>query len=362
MSRTILRANARRTLAATTAVGLSLGLVAALTPAQASPAAQPAANAGLFGSADPTYDGVYRQSMAIVGLTAAKAPVPAAAVTWLAGQQCSSGAFSSFRADTSVPCAAPDPDAFTGPDSNSTALAAIALKSAGRGAAASRAVSALRATQNADGGWGYTLGGPSDVNSTALAVAALQAFPTTLQADGPIPRATTYLKKAQLPCTVASRGALPYQPGQAANALASVQGLLGWAGTLPVAAPARLGSLAGTTCGSPAFTRLASTVNRLLVTTKGRVPSAMDANQVDWNSTATGVLALASAKRGATGISVGITALGRNTAAYVGTGATANAAAAGTLIQAAVASGRNPRAFGTSSTNLVRLLTGTLQR
>lgn len=354
-----LRAAARRTIAISAASGLAIGL-AATSPLSTASAAT--SDAGLFGSADATYDGVYRQSMALIGLDAADAALPPSAVAWLAGQQCASGAFQAYRADTSVPCAAPDPAAFTGPDSNSTALAAIALKSAGRGPAASRAVASLRAAQNSDGGWGYTLGGPSDVNSTALALAALNAFPTTLQADGPIPRGTSYLKKAQLACTVASRGALPYQPGQAANALASVQGLLGWAGTLPVAAPARLVSLAGTTCASPAFTRLASSVNRLLVTSKGRVPSAMDASQVDWNTTATGVLALASARRGAAGITAGITALGRSTAAYVGTGATASPAATGTLIQAAVAAGRDPRSFGTAKTNLVRLLAGTLQR
>lgn len=360
MRTVVLRAATRRTLAATAAAGLALSLVGTIGSAPA----QAAGDVGLYGSADPTYDGVYRQSTALLGLKAAKAPAPATAVAWLTTQQCASGAFQAYRADTSVPCAAPDPAAFTGPDSNSTALAALALKATGRTQAAARAAAALRSTQNADGGWGYTLGGASDVNSTALALAALQAFPTTLQADGPIPRATTYLKKAQIACTApaATRGALPYQPGQAANALASTQGLLGWAGTLPVSAPKRVSTLTGVTCTSPAFTRLASHVNRLIVSTKGRIPSAMDANQVDWNSTATGVLALAAARAGATGMAVGITALGRNTAAYVGSGATVSPAATGTLIQAAVATGKNPRAFGVGTTNLVRLLAGTLQR
>jgi len=349
----------RRCAAALATAGLVLS-VAVVAPSAA--AATP--DAGLFGAADPTYDGVYRQSMALLGLDAAGARPPAAAVAWLTGQQCASGAFAAYRADTTAPCPNPDPAAFTGPDSNSTALAALALKSAGRSNAAQRAVTALRTAQNADGGWGYTLGGASDVNSTALAVAALQAFPTTLQADGPIPRGTAYIKRAQIACTAtpASRGALPYQPGQAANALASAQGLLGWTGTLPVHPVKTLTSLRRTTCKSPAVQRLAWHVNRLLVAGKGRIPSPMDAAKADWNSTATAVIALASARTGLTGQAIGITALGRNTADYTGVGAAASPAATGTLIQAAVATGKDPRAFGTKRTNLVALLTGTVRR
>jgi hypothetical protein len=350
------RAGLRRAVTATAVIGLTVGLVG-LTPAQA-------ADSGLFGSADATYDGVYRQSTALLGLDAAHAALPAAAVGWLTRQQCASGAFQAYRADTSAPCAAPDPAAFTGPDSNSTALAALALKASGRSAAAARAVGALRSAQNTDGGWGYTLGGASDVNSTALALAALHAFPTTLQANGPIPRATAFLKSAQIACTapIASRGALPYQPGQPANALASTQGLLGWSGTLPVSAPKRVTVLRGRVCAKPAVVRLAWHVNRMLVSSKGRIPSAMDAKQTDWNATATGVIALASARTGAAGMAVGIRALGANVAAYTGTDAAVSPAATGTLIQAAVATGRSPRSFGTLNTNLVRLLMGTLQR
>lgn len=349
----------RRLVAASATAGLVLALAGVASPASAA-----ASNTGLFGASDPTYDGAYRQSMALLGLKAAGTALPASAVAWLSGQQCASGAFEAYRADTAVPCADPNPETFTGPDSNSTALAALALTAAGRPAAAQRAVTVLRSVQNADGGWGYTLGAASDVNSTALVLAALQAFPTTLQADGPIPRGTAYLKKAQLPCTAApaSRGALPYQPGQAANALASTQGLLGWSGSLPVSPAKTTTSLARTTCSSPAATRLAWSVNRLLVTSKGRIPSAMDAKQIDWNATATGVLALAAAHTGRAGQAVAIAALGRNAAAYTGTGAAANPAATGTLIQAAVATGKNPRSFGSTKTNLVSLLLGTLQK
>jgi len=43
---------------------LSLGLAA---PALAAPSS---GDAGLYGAQDPTYDGVYRQSLAIIGLVA----------------------------------------------------------------------------------------------------------------------------------------------------------------------------------------------------------------------------------------------------------------------------------------------------
>ena len=240
-----------RLVAAVATAGLLLTFAPGAHAAPAAPAAP-----GLFGTADATYDGVYRQSMAILGLAAAKAAIPAPATAWLVGQQCPSGAFEAFRADASAACSVPDPAAFTGPDSNSTALAAMALKAAGRRAQATRAVAALTATQNADGGWGYTLGGASDVNSTGLALAALKgATPSSAAAvrtKRSAARATEYLSKAQAPCTapVATRFGLPYQPGQPVNALASVQGLAGLSGTLPTS-PVAATSVRGTTCKDP---------------------------------------------------------------------------------------------------------------
>jgi len=342
--------------------GASAVLVSAVATAPSASAAA-TATTGLFGSADATYDGVYRQSMALLGLTAANAPLPATAVTWLTAQQCASGAFQSYRPDTSVACSAPDPAAFAGPDSNSTALGAMALQAAGRSSEANRAARALRSTQNADGGWGYTLGGASDVNSTGLSLAALKAFPATKDTRTRTQRAMRFLARAQLPCATgpATRFALPYQAGQPANALASVQGLLGIAGSLPIKEVAAT-SVRGTTCADPLVRTLSWHVDQLIRSTGGRIPSALDGSQTDWNATATGVAALASAGAAPRAIAVGIAALGRNTAAYVGAGPTASPAAAGTLIQAAVGAGRNPRAFGNAGTNLVSVLLGTLQR
>lgn len=343
------------------AVGLT-GLAASTGAALAAPAA-PHAATGLYGSADPTYDGVYRQSVALLGLAAASSPAPAAAVGWLQSQQCSSGAFQAYRADLATSCSAPDPQAFAGPDSNSTALAALALLAAGKTTSALRAGRALIAAQNADGGWGYTLGGPSDANSTGLALAAVRGLPASKPARSSIAAGVRYLASVQIPCsaTAPTRFALPYQAGQPANALASVQGLLGLAGSLPVP-PSDVTGLGRTTCRASMTHRLAWHVDRLLRTSDGVIPSVVDDAQADWNATATGVIALASAGRGPLGLKLGINALGRNATAYVGSGATASPAAIGTLIQAAVASGRDPRSFGPARLDLVRLLAGTLQR
>lgn len=49
------------------------------------------ADTGLFGSADPTYDGTFRQALAILGLRANGQSVASSATTWLLGQQCAGG-------------------------------------------------------------------------------------------------------------------------------------------------------------------------------------------------------------------------------------------------------------------------------
>lgn len=309
----------RSVVALLTVVAIGLPTMALPSPAHAA-----TADAGLFGSSDPTFDGTFRQSMAILGLTAAKAPVPASAAAWLSSQQCPDGSYQAYRSDSGRPCDRPDPEAFTGPDSNSTALAASALRSAGRTASANRAVAALIRTQNADGGWGYTLGGSSDVNSTGLALIALRGAPTTRAATKSVTRAMRYLRSAQVPCAspAAIRFALPYQPGQPANALASTQALIGIAGTLPVPIIARTG-VRGTGCEDRLIRQVSSYVNRLLRTNRGAVPSAVG-DGTDWNATAFGVLGLAAAGAAPSGIAVGIAALGRNATAYVGTGASAS--------------------------------------
>ena len=143
---------------------------------------------GLYGQADPTYDGAFRQSLAILGLAAVGAPQGTGSVAWLTAQQCGGvdaaiqGGWESYRAPATA-CTAPDPNLFTGPDTNSTAIAAEALAAVGVTPGAD-ALGWLDRAQNSSGGWGFLPGLDDDPNSTALVVQAIVASgqsPTTGQ-------------------------------------------------------------------------------------------------------------------------------------------------------------------------------------
>lgn len=130
-------------------------------------------DAGLFGTADPTYDGAYRQGIALVALIAAGAAVDPSSVAWLEAQQCADGSWMPYRADLDEPCAF-DPVSFVGPDSNSVALAVAGLLAASPGSSSLEpARDWLEANQNDDGGWSFFPGDGSDPNSTALVMQAL---------------------------------------------------------------------------------------------------------------------------------------------------------------------------------------------
>lgn len=131
-------------------------------------------NAGLFGVQDPTYDGAYRQGLALAALAAAGVRATSAlapAVSWLQRQQCANGGWESYRASTTTACPPSDPTTYTGPDTNSTALAVQGLE-AQRARLRHNPVSFLMLVQSADGGWGY-YGGAADPDSTALVIQAL---------------------------------------------------------------------------------------------------------------------------------------------------------------------------------------------
>ena len=186
-----------------TAVTLSSARVAAgaLLASPAAHAVSPAFHeVGLYGTTDPTYDGVYRQSLAILGLEAAgRTPAPEA-VQWLLNQQCADGGFSSYK--STVACPAFDSVAFTGGrDSNATAMAVSALEWIGTPAsiaAATKAATYLRGVQQSDGGWelypGSGLG--TDPNSTGLVLLALDA--AGLSAANPTHTVAEYYQGMQL--------------------------------------------------------------------------------------------------------------------------------------------------------------------
>ncbi|KUJ37259.1 hypothetical protein ACZ90_70095 [Streptomyces albus subsp. albus] len=166
--------NARRS-AAALAVSVVLGTAGAPAAfADGSPSPKPGAPRGsalpkaLYGAKDPKFDGVWRQSLTILAQRSEGVESPAAAVAWLAGQQCADGGFAAYRADTKAPC-----DPKKGEFTDATAAAVQALAAAGgRGAAVEKGLGWLKQHQNKDGGWGLNPGSPSDANSTAAAIGA----------------------------------------------------------------------------------------------------------------------------------------------------------------------------------------------
>lgn len=235
------------------------------------------ADAGLFGSQDPTYDGSYRQGLALLAL-AAVARTDAAAVRWLKGQQCAGGGWLGYRPDTSLPCPPVNPAGFSGPDTNSTALAYQGLLAVGAAPAADPLLF-LAAVEGDDGGWAYYAGRtqPADPNSTALVIQALLAAGQEPVAGrwvrgGATPYAA--LLRFQLGCSApaADRGAFYFNVGDGTrkpNVLATVQAVPAAAGAffplapstpspdvpaLPCAAPTATPTPSGGASASPSVT------------------------------------------------------------------------------------------------------------
>lgn len=179
---------ARRAATALAAVAV-LGTAAAPTAyadsASASPKKLPD---GLYGTKDPQYDGVWRQSLALLAQDTVGVRPAASAAQWLAGQQCADGSFTAFRAEPGTPC-----DAKTPRDTNQTAAAVQALAAlGGHGDTVKKAVSWLKSVQNDDGGWSSMAGSASDANSTSVVIGALAAA-------GEKPRSVTSEKGGKTP-------------------------------------------------------------------------------------------------------------------------------------------------------------------
>ncbi|MVO84083.1 hypothetical protein GPA10_04695 [Streptomyces sp. p1417] len=165
--------NVRRSAAALAVAVAALGTAAAPAAfaADASPSPAGPLPSGLYGKKDPQFDGVFRQSYALLALKTSGVTPAAKAVDWLTGQQCASGGFAAYRADANEPCGSK-----TQVDSNSTAAAVQALAAlGGKQDTVKKALGWLKSVQNQDGGWGYNPGLPSDANSTGIVVGAFAA-------------------------------------------------------------------------------------------------------------------------------------------------------------------------------------------
>jgi len=313
-----------------------------------------AADRGLYGSADPTYNGVLRQSLAIMGLASVDVTPAKPAVTWLLGQQCTDGSFEAYRKDTTVPCGPSNPTEFSGPDVNSTAAAAAALALAGEQAAARRAVVWLNNAQNDDWGWPYYVGGDSDANSTALGILALRTV-TPQDRSARVPNAIDYLATLQFPCSTATGGALPYQAGGAASSLASSEAIASIGARLPVEPSTSLKR--NPPCGKGSLTRLASYV-AAQISTAGALPSDLGTGQ-DLGSTARSVIGLTAMGVGRAAVRTGTRTLVAGARDYALKDGVANPGSLGLLLMVAEATGTSPRSFG--GVNLVSTLTGSMQ-
>ncbi|MFF4831476.1 prenyltransferase/squalene oxidase repeat-containing protein [Streptomyces sp. NPDC001315] len=353
--------NVRRSaavLAATAVIGAAGPAVAA----DPSPSPSVAIPTGLYGRTDPTYDGVWRQSLALLAQDSVGVRPASSGIAWLIGQQCANGAFAAFRADTAKAC-----DAGLMVDTNSTAAAVQALAAlGGHGAVTEKSVAWLKSVQNADGGWGYSPGGASDANSTSVVIGALTATgekPQDIRKGGKSPYDA--LLKFALPCDSDSdqSGAFAYQPDKkgdlTANADATAAAVVaalgkGLAGTAPKAAETDLTCKdASADPGQAARNGAAYLVEALAK--DGHLTSALPGaeDQPDYGNTADAVVALATAGQ----VKATVPAVRWLQANSVKWAQQSGPAAYAQLILAANASAQDPRDFG--GQDLVKLLDAT---
>jgi hypothetical protein len=214
-------------------------------------------DAGLFGTQDPTYDGAFRQGLALMALANQGIANPAG-VTWLRDQQCSDGGWEAYRTS---PCVPPDPSTFTGPDTNSTSLAVeglVAQESVDPGATFPvDPTPFFQSAQNADGGFGF-IGASSqspDPDSTGEVIQALVALGTLsdfTEPGGETP--LTALATFQLGCSASKthRGAYVYPGEHGPNMLATLQAVPGAAEVaFPLTARTLKPGLPKLTCPAP---------------------------------------------------------------------------------------------------------------
>jgi len=265
---------------------------AALLPAASAEAATTPVQVGLFGAQDPTYDGAFRQSLGLLAYAAAGSTPPKDAVGWLLSQQCADGGFQAFRASTKAACQKSDPTTFSGEDTNSTGIAAAALRAIGETTAADKALAWVLAAQNADGGFPYFVGGDSDANSTAVVLLGTNTAgrtPASVQRGGV--SAAQFLTSLQIGCDGAATdddGGFAFQSygGPLVDSdAAAVQATLALSGKpLPLAAGSVTADIPRATCPSSASPSLspaelgAGHLARLLDTFSGAVP------QFDYNT------------------------------------------------------------------------------
>ncbi len=322
-----------------------------------------AGDAGLYGKGDPTYDGVYRQSLSILALKATGEKVPRSAVRWLTKQQCADGGFQAYRADTTTACQPADAVNFAGQDTNSTALAVAALHHSGQKAKARKAARWLATKRNSDGGYAYypAPGATSDASSTALALAA-QRLVGRKASDA-------HLRSLQIRCDApkGQRGGLPVDASLTdANDGATAQTAYLLGGGLTLAQTTRpAATTPGLVCKGPnnekaSVTRAArGYLAARILAVKGALPYGGGFPGTDYAASATAVLALADAGVGRKPVRTGTRFLARAAQDWItGNGDDAPGALA-LLMLVADATRNSPTDFG--GIDLVTRLAATRQ-
>ncbi|MFE9847315.1 prenyltransferase/squalene oxidase repeat-containing protein [Streptomyces sp. NPDC005576] len=354
---------------ASTAVLMAFAAPAALADSSSpSPSVSPTVpsdpHAGLYGTSDPTYDGVWRQSLAFLAQKIEYVTPSVEAVNWLKLQQCDSGAFASYR-DFRKPC-----DAKTMTDTNATAAAVQALAElTGEKTAMENGIDWLASVQNDDGGWGYSAGSPSDANSTAIVVGAFaragKKLPDVTSPAGHTPY--DLLRGLALPCGGKDGGAFAYQPDKkgalAANADATAAAVLGTLGKGLAAGSYNAGKAPACATGTGLTTEQVAQNGAYWLTgalaaaghlDQAPMPGAGTTDpQPDFGNTADAVVALAASGHRDKAVPA-VTWLEKNSGAWA---KQSGPAAYAQLILAAHATGTDARHFG--GTDLVALLNAT---
>ena len=337
-------------LAAVLSIAVSLGL--GLSPAHAA-----GPDAGLYGTIDPTYTGVDHQALAILGLDSVGVSPDKAAVKWLVSQQCLNGSFKSYRVSIRTACGPSDAVNFSGPNTNSTALAALALNASGKTAQAKRAVKwltkATAVAPNGKTGIAYYPGSGAlpDTNSSGLAYAAM----TGVGVKSPVVKQVrAYLLSAITPC--AQSGGAKYQVSESGvNNSASAQALFGLAALTPAEPANKLG--ASPKCANNKVNNLASYLSSQL---KTGVLSSFPYDGDDFGNTAATVVTFNTMKLGKKPVSKATAALKKNVKTWALKDGKTNAGALGWLLMVAQATDSNPKKFG--GVNLISTLTKSMKK
>ncbi|QLH21423.1 prenyltransferase/squalene oxidase repeat-containing protein [Streptomyces sp. Rer75] len=362
--------NVRRSVAA-----LAISAAMCATAAPAASADDGKRPEGLYGTKDPKFDGVWRQSLALLAQDAVGVKPAASAVDWLAGQQCADGGFAAYRADTGKAC---DPKKGEFTDATGAAIQALAAVG-GRSSAVEKGIGWLKRSQNEDGGWGMNPGGTSDANSTSVAVGAFAAagmdpVEVASAASGKTPYDA--LLGLQLDCSAKAgqRGAFAYTSGKgkpAANDLATVSAALATRGSgfafdpvgkddgkkpEPLACEGKGGGAdrAPEDASEAALAYLSTTMSDNGMHLKSTTPGAAKA-QPDFGATADAIMALAAGEHSAAAARPLQWLQGKDSGAAAW--AKGDPGALAKLVLAAHAAGGDPRHFG--DVDLVQQLNAT---